>query len=401
MTFRKRALTRAGAVFAGLLVASAIAAPAYAEDADTDLTVQISGTTIAADATGKLGEIDLKNLGETTPASVDVIFDITELKAGVVEFSEESCGAPVDGKVACSVIPEFIPAPGGTTDLGFLLTRAEGASGEAGELTVTIEVEGDDDETNDTATAAVNVGVSGVDLSVVVEDIKFSVNDAGDVVDTLVKPGGTTYVVGFVLNQGDQTAQGLRVSVTLPEHATFAEVEEGCDYTEDNRTVTCDYVTVDGKDVLLIPADKDTEDHEKSGFGFFFPVKIDPNIAAPVTLKDGTASVFALGAVPFAEEQAEQPPVTSALPSDVESEVIEELKDVDETDNTDSYAIFVGAETEGGTGGGDGSLPVTGVQAGVIGGVGLAVLVVGGVLFMLARRRRVVLVTPNDEKPTA
>jgi Domain of unknown function DUF11 len=44
-----------------------------------------------------------------------------------------------------------------------------------------------------------------------------------------------------------------------------------------------------------------------------------------------------------------------------------------------------------------GNLPVTGVKVGVIGGLGLAVVLVGGLLYVMARRRRVVLVTPGDE----
>jgi Domain of unknown function DUF11 len=43
-----------------------------------------------------------------------------------------------------------------------------------------------------------------------------------------------------------------------------------------------------------------------------------------------------------------------------------------------------------------GGLPVTGVKAGVIGGVGLAGVVVGVLLYVSARRRRIVLVTPDD-----
>jgi LPXTG-motif cell wall-anchored protein len=73
--------------------------------------------------------------------------------------------------------------------------------------------------------------------------------------------------------------------------------------------------------------------------------------------------------------------------------------DIDASDNTDGYAVIVAAE--GGTGGGDGGLPVTGPQAGLIGGIGAAVLLAGGAMFLVARRRRVVLVTPGDEKPTA
>lgn len=54
----------------------------------------------------------------------------------------------------------------------------------------------------------------------------------------------------------------------------------------------------------------------------------------------------------------------------------------------------------GGDGDG-GSLPVTGAQAGLFGGIGAFVIVLGAVLFLVARRRRVVLMAPGDEKPTA
>lgn len=45
-------------------------------------------------------------------------------------------------------------------------------------------------------------------------------------------------------------------------------------------------------------------------------------------------------------------------------------------------------DCEGGSGGGDGSLPVTGVAAGGIAGGALALLAIGAVLFFVARRRR-------------
>ncbi|GAB3156036.1 hypothetical protein GCM10027290_53190 [Micromonospora sonneratiae] len=62
--------------------------------------------------------------------------------------------------------------------------------------------------------------------------------------------------------------------------------------------------------------------------------------------------------------------------------------------NTAAISITL---SDGGEGGG---LPVTGVQAGLIGGVGVAVVAAGGVMFLMARRRRVVLVTPADERST-
>ncbi|MFI6762361.1 peptidase [Micromonospora sp. NPDC050417] len=51
---------------------------------------------------------------------------------------------------------------------------------------------------------------------------------------------------------------------------------------------------------------------------------------------------------------------------------------------------------EGGAGA-DSGLPITGVQAGLIGGIGGAVLIAGATLFLLARRRRLVLVVPTED----
>jgi hypothetical protein len=73
-------------------------------------------------------------------------------------------------------------------------------------------------------------------------------------------------------------------------------------------------------------------------------------------------------------------------------------KEVDESDNTDEFSVHV---ANSGGGGGGGELPVTGVQAGLIGGVGLAVVGGGLAMLLVSRRRRVVLAMPDDEKPTA
>jgi hypothetical protein len=78
--------------------------------------------------------------------------------------------------------------------------------------------------------------------------------------------------------------------------------------------------------------------------------------------------------------------------------------DIDPADNVDGFAVQV-AGPSGGTGGGtgdnggdDGGLPVTGPVAGGIAGVGGAVLLAGAVMFVMSRRRRVVLGTPHDGK---
>ncbi|MFV2101987.1 hypothetical protein [Micromonospora sp. LOL_024] len=68
---------------------------------------------------------------------------------------------------------------------------------------------------------------------------------------------------------------------------------------------------------------------------------------------------------------------------------------VDPSDNTDDFAVVVAAK--GGFGDGPG-LPGTGVQVGLIGAVGAGVLGAGVAMFLVSRRRRVVLVAPGDEK---
>ncbi|GAB7048950.1 hypothetical protein [Catenuloplanes indicus] len=60
----------------------------------------------------------------------------------------------------------------------------------------------------------------------------------------------------------------------------------------------------------------------------------------------------------------------------------------------DAFVALV--SVPGGNGGGEPGLPVTGPQTAIIGGVGAAVLVGGAVVFMMARRRKVVTITPGD-----
>jgi hypothetical protein len=66
-----------------------------------------------------------------------------------------------------------------------------------------------------------------------------------------------------------------------------------------------------------------------------------------------------------------------------------EAPDAHPADNTAKIVITM-------TGGSGGGLPVTGARAGLIGGAGGAVLLAGLAVLVMARRRRVVMVTPTD-----
>lgn len=369
-----------------------VGTPALAAAPGTDLALAITGTTIAADAAGKFGSLTVTNVGTEVPLQVLLSFDLADLDLSKVELDLDACDQR-DDEIRCGLEDEFIPGPGETVDLGFPFVRKDGATGAAGSLTVALEVYGDTNATNDTVTADVSVGDGGVDLRVVADDVH-ATDGAGKVTDEPLAPGEVSTLVGHVLNQGDMTAAGIAIEVELPEHAAFAEEVEGCSYGTDRRTATCSFGDLD-----LIPADQDgSGDFRHSGRDFSLMVRVDDDAPAGVVLKDGLFTANALDSVPadaasvtaLRKKPAKQPAGVRALTASA-------VKDVDDSDNSDEFAVFVAPEESGGSGGG-GGLPVTGPQAAVLGGGGLAVAVAGALLFLLARRRRVVLVNPGDER---
>jgi hypothetical protein len=384
-------LTRIGAtalLTAGALVTTAV--PASAAAPGTDFAVSLTGTTIAADASGKFGSLTVSNVGTTTPQRVELRFDLAELDLSKVEVDLTECDRE-DDDIRCVLADEFIPKPGADTDLDLPISRRHDATGAAGTLTASVAVEGDTDTENNSVTARVEVGETGVDLNVVAEDV-YAIDDAGELTDRPVAPGEVSAVIGHVLNQGDRTALGVQIWVRLPKHVSFAEKLSACTYKSDGRTATCRYADLD-----LIPADLDTEDYLLSGADFWFMVRVHDDAPASV-LKNGlirahavrTAAADAASVRALRRQGAERN-------ANVRNLDRSSVRDVDESDNTDEFSVFVAPEESGGSGGG-GGLPVTGPQAAVLGGGGLVVAVAGALLFFLARRRRVVLVTPGDER---
>jgi hypothetical protein len=399
MTFRHIArLGAAGLIAAGTV--AAVAVPAYA--AGVDFGVGFKGTTIAADASGKLGLVNITNYGSTTPAKVDVLFDVTKLDQSKVTVPEPGDCTFTAGVADCPIPAEVIPGPGGTVDLPVPLIKQTGATGAAGQLTVTVVVAGDVNKANDSKTVDVSVGDHGVDLGVVVPDV--SMLDADQIpTGKPIPPGGSSAVEGTVINWGDTLATGLHVTVALPKDVTFPDVA-GCTLSADKRTVDCV-----ADDLPLTPADRGTGGgNETSMVGFIFPVTVSADAKGPVTLTGGEATVAATGQESSSEAAARTlaRKTNLALPKGFHrlTEAQMAAVEVDASDNTDGFAVLVAGQPGGGTGGSGGGtgegggLPITGPVSASVAAAGAVLIAVGAVLFVVTRRRRVVLVTPADEK---
>ncbi|MEV0721752.1 cell wall anchor protein [Micromonospora purpureochromogenes] len=397
MSFRNRPLARLGAV--ALLASGAftvLSTPAYADNPATDLSLDVAGTRVAAGTQGKAAFVKLSNKGENTPTEVVLAVDVSKLdsaKVDVVPLLEQCEEATIDGRRTwlCALTAQEIPTPGATVDLPALVFKdTDAMTGDySAPVTFQIRSENDTDTTNNSRTTQVEFTTeNGVDLLVLAPDVRTQVfwraNGEPDVKKPTLNPGDETTVFALILNQGDMIADGVDLKMSLPRGVTFSQDLKECEYTADRRTADCR----SGLTRLKPGADL---------YGVF-PVKVAADVAAPVSLTGGAVEVSSRGALPATERSLANTPselasfLTTTAPAGL-------AKDVDPSDNSDNFAVIVAAPA-GGEGGG-GGLPVTGPQAGLIGGVGAAVLAAGGAMFVLARRRRVVLVTPGDEKPTA
>lgn len=401
MIFRNRAISRAGA--AALLALGGLAAagaPAHAAGTQTDLELSVVGTKLAANAEGKVGWAKIANKGSNTPGELTVTVDLSKLdttKVVALPAGDGEC-TTTDGPaiaITCPVPADQIPGPGESLDFPVVVFKTEPSTGSYS-APVTFTINSPDDTTPDNNSKTVDVVLSdqsGVDLGVWVPDVKDKRSKPADAPGTPLRAGDTTVVYGEVFNWGDMVANGVKVTVKLPQHVTFAEVEEGCEYSADNRTATCTY-----GEVVLTPTTEDS--NEDFVAGFWWPITVDADVTEPVTLSAGSWTVDALAQAPATSPAAKT--ATKTLPKNVRmlSAADADVSEVDASDNVDGFAVVVAGETGGNGGGAGGSLPVTGAQVSLLGGIGAGVIVAGGVLFMLARRRRVVLVTPDDEKPT-
>ncbi|RZU72785.1 hypothetical protein EV384_1165 [Micromonospora kangleipakensis] len=406
MNFRNRPLVRLGA--AALLASgafTALGAPAQAAGTETDLSLDVVGTRVADGAVGKLAFAKVTNKGENTPSELAVRIDVSKVDfSKVVVFPDPDCKPDSEGEnpgaFTCYANEAGLPGPGETIDLPVVVFKMAESLDTAYSAPVTFTIISKDDTSKDNNTKSATVEFtkeSGADLAVLADDVKNAVTIkngkiqlAGD-----LHAGDTAQLIYTAWNQGDLATAGLKISVKLPKGVTFTETEDDCEYDADKTSLVCAYA-----DAPFVPQDQDEKDGDDivSGGRFYHLLTVGKDVKAGA-LTGGTVSVEPI--MPAKGVTAQSTEIKN-LP---ENMTPVNAADIDASDNTDGYAVVVAAE--GGAGGGngdgndDGGLPVTGAKAGLIGGVGVAVLAAGGAMFLVARRRRVVLVTPGDEKPTA
>ncbi|SCL58038.1 LPXTG-motif cell wall anchor domain-containing protein [Micromonospora citrea] len=410
MTMHHRPLARLGAV--ALLASGAFTAvgtPAHAAGSAADLTVTaVVGTKVAEGTRIKTAYAKVTNNGPGTPSALVVKADTSKVDHyGEVAFLPAAEGCSGEGAAkpvlwTCVVPEEQIPGPGETLELPIVMIKRVPDVDEPYTAPVTLTVESPDDTTADNNSATVQIEISkesGVDLGVVVPDVtrQLAFDDVlkENPPTEALNPGDATTVLAFIENQGDRIADGLDLKIALPKGVTFddgIQVKE-CEYAADLRSADCRAGLLQ-----LAPGE---------GVLGAFPVEVAAGVKAPVSLTGGEVSLRARGEL--AATEANLARKRSSLPSFLHRPAgsrAAQAGDVDPTDNRDDFAVVVAAAGTGGGGqdGGDedgGPLPVTGAQTGLVVGIGGAVLVAGAAMFLSARRRRVVLVTPGDEKPTA
>ena len=187
------------------------------------------------------------------------------------------------------------------------------------------------------------------------------------------KVGDTVQVMVNVKNKGPADAPSWRADLTAPKGTRFVGVSDAAcgkptatkpSATKPSATLVCDHPK-------LLPVSTGTY---ANGVSFTVALKIE------------AADVGADGLVVVSQ------PGTEKNAADNKARIEVDLPGA-------------GGPGAGGTGGGTGSggapagggsLPVTGGQVALLATAGAGVLAVGVVLFVLARRRRVALVTPNE-----
>ncbi|WP_433530818.1 hypothetical protein ACQPYA_01375 [Micromonospora sp. CA-263727] len=402
VTVGRRWLSRT--VAAALLFLAGIAVPAgpaSAVDPDPTFSIDLSSTTVPLGVSKKVVHLRLTNPTNETPSALEFRVRPLELdwfEKASVDWADRGASGECDGdsgswycRIAKDIRPELLPAPGGTTDIP-MNVHIRGTP-EPFEGRIAIEVSmawGENGEriTDRREFTLTFVDDSEADLSVVVPDVKQSVRVGADgklAFTGALHPGGTGAVRYQIVNQGRRAVSGVTVTVRLPEGVAFTRPPQECVVDADGRSAVCTYDAL-----ALVPVDQDTDpkDSVYSAVELHNLVTVPADVKAPVTLAGGVVQVEGLTEGVDALSGTKR----TALPANA---VAVPAADVDASDNQDGFAVVVAATGDGG-GNGGGGLPVTGPQAGLIAGAGLA-LVAAGIVLLLARRRRSIAFVTGDD----
>ncbi|PYC68236.1 cell wall anchor protein [Micromonospora arborensis] len=390
---------------------------------------------------------------------VSYTVDTSKLKTNKVRVVVPD-GCRVNGKKFTCRLGDL--AAGTSEDFGIPIFST-GGKGAAGTLVVTIRSATEDpNEEDNRVEHDITVTEPGYDLTSWVQDVNANVvvnGVNGDDPDLRpVRPGETVPVDWAVYNDGSRKATGLAYVLTLPAGVTFDTLPDTCTtqtfgvaqaLCQDDGAVIRpgDYYTADikvtvGKDVtepvlrvgelvahgLDAAAGKPEEQPRRAStaqrsaftevdegdnqaiFDVFVDQTVDPTPTPTVTPTESptpTPTVTPTESptpTPTATPTESPTPTPTATPTETPTPTpTATATPTPSPSGTTTPGTTVSPSSGGGSAGGGsggGGLPVTGVQVGLIGGIGAIILLVGGALLVLTRRRKVVVVSPADEKST-
>jgi hypothetical protein len=375
-TLLGRLATRLGATAVVAAAGLAVTAAPAAAAPGVDLAVTISAGSVASGSEGKPFMVKVQNLGDAKVEQFELEFDLagidaSRVNAKVPEEIDQNC-TQSGKKFECVVTATLVRQD--SLEFAVMVSPVDRAKkGDAGSFTATANAEGDTNAGNNSATAKVTVTAPGVDIVVWGEDVVAGYDEGTGEVQRIA-PGGTGELKYGIANGGSLTAVGLELVLQLPEHVTFVANPGGCVMSADNRKATC----TSDPNFPLAP---------DQGVEGTVAVKVAANAPQSVELK-GVVTGRAFAFAKPQERRAAGGPKPGWCKGDAKGY---NPTEIDKRDNQDEFVVFVGS-----TGGSGGGLPVTGPKAIAIGGAGAAALAVGVFLFVAARRRRVVLVTPAE-----
>jgi hypothetical protein len=377
MLTRRLAATVGASLLAALAGLAFTTTPASAA-AGVDLGVALSAGKVAAGSAGKPFLAKVTNAGDANANGFTLKIQFVSSGSAAVSVElpddlDEFCDPDGPGRAVC----EFgnVLVPGDSLEIPILVAPASDETGKAGSLHVVVLNDEDGNKDNNKASTNIIVTPAGVDIVVWAQDVVAGYDDETGEVQRIA-PGGTGKLVFGLANGGSVTALGIEFTLQLPEHVTFEETLEGCNVSSDKRTLSCS-----GPDVEL-PADQ------------FFEWTLTVKIAASApgsSVLTGSIEGRALGVLDEAPALAARAQAKNVSAFSATARNNFDQTEVDNRDNTDAFAVFVGAASGGG-----GGLPVTGPKAMVIGMVGVGAVAIGVVALVGARRRRIVLVTPAE-----